>query len=114
MPNDKFNRVETTCFESSQTSGAWQLKEVKQFITKHQPYMIDVSACAVGMRDPESKLLYGKKWRFLTGSRMIALALEKLHCDGRHIHQPVEGSSGGMMRTHQNSDLSPKTSKDHL
>ena len=86
-------------FESSQTSGAWQLKEVKQFITKHQPYMIDVPACAVGMRDPESKLLYGKKWRFLTGSRMIALALEKLHCDGRHIHQPVEGTSGGMMRT---------------
>ena len=86
-------------FESSQTSGAWQMKEVKQFITKNQPYMVDVSACAVGMRDPESKLLYGKKWRFLTGSRMIALALEKLHCDGRHSHQPVEGSSGGMMRT---------------
>ena len=86
-------------FESSQTSGAWQLPEMKQFIDKHNPYMVDVSACAVGMRDPESKLLYGKKWRFLTGSRMIAWALEKLHCDGRHVHQPVEGSSGGMMRT---------------
>ena len=86
-------------FESSQTSGAWQLPEMKQFLTKHNPYMIDVSACAVGMRDPESKLLYGKKWRFLTNSRIIALALEKLHCDGRHVHQPVEGSSGGMMRT---------------
>ena len=86
-------------FESSQTSGAWQLPEMKRFLSKHNPYMIDVSACAVGMRDPESKLLYGKKWRFITGSRMIALALEKLHCDGRHVHQPVEGSSGGMMRT---------------
>ena len=86
-------------FESSQTSGAWQLPEMKQFVAKHNPYMIDVSACAVGLRDPESKLLYGKKWRFLTGSRMIALALEKLRCDGRHVHQPVEGSSGGMMRT---------------
>ena len=72
---------------------------MKRFLSKHNPYMIDVSACAVGMRDPESKLLYGKKWRFITGSRMIALALEKLHCDGRHVHQPVEGSSGGMMRT---------------
>ena len=86
-------------FESSQTSGAWQLPEMRQFIDKNNPYMVDVSACAVGMRDPESKLLYGKKWRFITGSRMIALALEKLHCDGRHVHQPVEGSSGGMMRT---------------
>ena len=72
---------------------------MKQFLTKHSPYMVDVSACAVGMRDPESKLLYGKKRRLLAGSQMIALALEKLHCDGRHVHQPVEGLSGGMMRT---------------
>ena len=86
-------------FESAQTSGAWQLPEMRNFVAKHNPYMIDVSACAVGMRDPESKLLYGKKWRFITGSRMIALALEKLHCDGKHMHQPVEGSSKGMMRT---------------
>ena len=84
-------------FESAQTSGAWQLPEMRQFVAKHN--MIDVSACAVGMRDPESKLLYGKKWRFITGSRMIALALEKLHCNGQHVHQPVEGSSKGMMRT---------------
>ena len=95
----QINQGRDYLFESSQTSGAWQLPEMQNFITKHNPYMVDVAACAVGMRDPESKLLYGKKWRFLTSSRMIALALEKLHCDGRHVHQPVEGSSGGMMRT---------------
>ena len=101
-------------FESAQTSGAWQLPEMRNFVAKHNPYMIDVSACAVGMRDPESKLLYGKKWRFITGSRMIALALEKLHCDGKHVHQPVEGSSKGMMRTIRTQVYPQKTVENHL
>lgn len=86
-------------FESSQTSGAWSMPETEAFIAKYHPYIIDVPACAVGLIDPENKLPFGKKWRFMTGSRMIAMALGRFQCSGQHKHQPVEGSSGGMLRS---------------
>ena len=81
-------------FESSKTSKAWT-------IPAQQPVIVEVSLCALGVRCPETNKLYGKAWRFVTSSKGIGLQLAPLHCDHQHDHQPVEGSSGGQMRSMQ-------------
>ena len=88
-------------FESSQTSKAWTLEEMRRFIEWWKPACVDVSACAVGLKDKESGELFGKKWRFMTSSMAVASMLEPLICDKTHSHQVVEGSSGGVMRSIQ-------------
>lgn len=95
----QLDRNKEYVFESSQLGGAWKLPEMVSFIEQSKPYVIDVPACAVGLIDPESKLPYGKKWRFMTSCSTIAAALGKLVCDGTHKHQPVEGSVKGVMRS---------------
>ena len=96
---DQVKRKKQFLFESSQTSEAWKMEEMKRFIARNEPYLVDVPACAVGLVDPETKLPYGKKWRFMTGCSTIAAALGSLTCSGDHQHQTVEGSSGGMLRS---------------
>ena len=88
-------------FESSQTSKAWTMEEMQKFIEWWKPPCVDVSACAVGLKDKESGELFGKKWRFMTSSTAVASMLEPLICDKTHSHQVVEGSSGGIMRSIQ-------------
>ena len=88
-------------FESSQTSQAWTLEEMQAFINWWRHPCVDVSACAVGLKDKESGQLFGKKWRFMTSSSAVASMLEPLVCDKTHDHQVVEGSSGGVMRSVQ-------------
>ena len=88
-------------FESSQTSKAWSMDEMKKFIEWWSPPCVDVAACAVGLTDKESGKLFGKKWRFMTSSMAVASMLEPLICDKTHEHQVVEGSSGGQLRSIQ-------------
>ena len=84
-------------FESSKTSGAWRTPEMQAFARKHSPFLIDVPACSVGLRDPQTGLLFGKSWRFMTNCQTVAAALGKLTCDKNHEHQVVEGTSAGML-----------------
>ena len=86
-------------FESSKTSQAWRLSEMQSFVRRFAPFIIDVPACAVGMRDPKSGLLFGKPWRFMTNCQTVASALGRLTCSKNHDHQAVEGTSGGMQRS---------------
>ena len=86
-------------FESSKTSGAWRQPQMQMFVRRHAPFLIDVPACAVGLRDPKTGLLFGKSWRFMTNCRTLAAALGRLTCDRSHEHQTTEGTSGGMQRT---------------
>lgn len=65
----------------------------------------DVPACAVGLRDPSSHKLFGKKWSFATDAPGIAVALAGLTCDGHHQHQRVEGTSQGQMRSVITQDI---------
>lgn len=88
-------------FESSQTSRAWSMDEMKKFQDWWRHPCVDVSACAVGLKDRESGQLFGKKWRFMTSSAAVATMLEPLVCDRSHEHQVVEGTSGGIMRSVQ-------------
>ena len=71
-------------------------------------HQVDVPACAVGLRDKSSGLLFGKKWRFMTSSPTIAMVLSRLTCDGNHKRQTVEGSSGGQLRSIQSQVYPPK------
>lgn len=77
------------------------MPETQEFISRHNPFIIEVPACSVGLRDRESGLLFGKYWRFMTDCPSVAAALGRLHCDGKHVHQRVEGASGGVMRSVQ-------------
>eukprot|EP00435_Cladocopium_sp_Y103_P072195 s58_g39.t1 len=95
----QLRRNKSYVFESSKGSGAWKTQEMELFISKTNPYIIDVPACAVGLADPESHLLFGKQWRFMTDCATVAAALGRLQCDGTHEHRRVEGASGGMMRS---------------
>ena len=88
-------------FESSQTSRAWSLDEMRRFQEWWKPPCVDVSACAVGLKDRESGALFGKKWKFMTSSLSVATMLEPLVCNKTHEHQVVEGTSGGIMRSIQ-------------
>ena len=88
-------------FESSQTSRAWSMPEMKKFQDWWKHPSVDVAACAVGLKDKESDKLFGKKWKFMTSSPAVATMLEPLVCDRSHEHQVVEGSSGGVMRSIQ-------------
>ena len=88
-------------FESSQTSKAWTMEEMRRFQDWWQHPSVDVAACAVGLTDKESGKLFGKKWRFMTSSSAVATMLEPLVCSRDHEHQVVEGSSGGIMRSIQ-------------
>ena len=92
-------------FESARGSGAWKLPEVQRLGNKH--FVIDVPACAVGLRDKDSGKPFGKSWRFITLSESIALQLGKLVCSGDHEHQLVEGSSGGVARSIQSQVYPP-------
>lgn len=84
-------------FESSKTSGAWRLEEMQTFVARYHPFIVDVSACAVGLKDPQSHLLFGKQWRFMTNCQTLAAALGRLVCSNDHEHQIVEGASHGML-----------------
>ena len=94
-------------FESSQTSAAWSMEEMKKFQEWWQHPCCDVAACSVGLKDKESDKLFGKKWRFMTSSSAVATMLEPLVCSRDHEHQVVEGSSGGVMRSIQ-TQIYPK------
>ena len=95
-------------FESSKTSKAWSIPTVERFMEKYHPVIVEVSLCALGVRCPETQKLYGKAWRFVTSSRGIGLQLAPYHCDHQHEHQPVEGSSGGQMRSIQTQQYPKK------
>lgn len=62
---------------------------------------MDVSACAVGLRDKDTGKLFGKKWGFITNAPGIVAMLDRLQCDHSHDHQLVEGKSGGQLRSIQ-------------
>ena len=94
-------------FESSQTSAAWSMEEMKKFQEWWQHPCCDVAACSVGLKDKESDKRFGKKWRFMTSSSAVATMLEPLVCSRDHEHQVVEGSSGGVMRSIQ-TQIYPK------
>ena len=95
-------------FESSKTSKAWSIPAVERFMEKYHPVSVEVSLCALGVRCPETQKLYGKAWRFVTSSRGVGLQLAPFHCDHQHEHQPVEGSSGGQMRSIQTQQYPKK------
>ena len=86
-------------FEASKCCRSWTLPELQKLIEKVAREPVDVPACAVGLRDPDSQLLFGKKWSFLTSAGSVSATLSKFKCTGDHKHQVVEGSSGGMMRS---------------
>lgn len=77
------------------TSDAWRQPCLQKLVDECGGHWLDVPACAVGLRDPSTHKLFGKKWSFLTNAGGIALELSKLECDGHHAHQRVEGTTQG-------------------
>ena len=86
-------------FESAQTSETWKQPCVKKLLEESGGYWLDIPACAVGLRDPSTRKLFGKKWSFLTNAGGIAMEMSKLQCDGQHEHQRVEGTAQGQLRS---------------
>eukprot|EP00438_Fugacium_kawagutii_P025213 Skav222622 [mRNA] locus=scaffold4205:86469:93548:+ [translate_table: standard] len=104
---EQLKRGKHYLLEASQGSDTWKQPEVESLRQAGWHIQVDVPACSVGLRDRESKLLFGKKWRFVTSSPAIGEALLRLKCSGDHQHQVVEGSSGGQLRSIQ-SQVYPK------
>eukprot|EP00438_Fugacium_kawagutii_P020699 Skav229155 [mRNA] locus=scaffold2275:264912:272030:- [translate_table: standard] len=95
-------------FEAGQGCHTWKLPCMERLRQASMHDQVDVPACAVGLKDRSSGLLFGKKWRFVTSNPTIALVLSRFKCDGKHEHQTVEGSSGGQLRSVQSQVYPPK------
>ena len=108
MALKQLSRGKDYIFESSQGCHAWKRESVERLRRASWHQQVDVPACAVGLKDKSSGHLFGKKWRFMTSKPSVAAVLERLKCSGDHVHQAVEGSSGGQLRSVQSQVYPPK------
>ena len=108
IARDRMRKGRIFVFESSKTSGAWRERGIQDLMGYDECHRVDVPACSVGLRDRESRKLFGKEWGFLTNGPGIVAMLGRLRCTGDHEHQVVEGRSGGQLRSIQTQIYPPK------
>ena len=93
-------------FESCDSGRAWHIEDLRELLN-HFGWSVPVACCAVGLRDVVSGDLFGKM-RFCSNSYMIMLKLSTFQCTGGHVHEVVQGSSGGVKRSVQSQKYTPR------
>ena len=108
IARDRMRKGRLFVFESSKTSASWREPGLQDLMGYDECHRVDVPACSVGLRDRESKKLFGKERGFLTNGPGIVSMLSRLRCTGDHEHQVVEGRSGEQLRSIQTQVYPPK------
>ena len=62
--------------ESLSSSSSWKLPEMIDFVISCLPFIMDSSACRFRIKDLESNMFFGKKWRLMTNSEEITQELD--------------------------------------
>ena len=83
-------------FEWPKHCEGWMLKELLQFVKKHNLYETRCDGCAFGLKDKEGEP-HLKTWRITTSSRKLAKDLGSYRCQHPKDFKrsPLEGSSTG-------------------
>eukprot|EP00913_Durusdinium_trenchii_P020129 g18917.t1 len=72
IARDRMRKGRLFVFESSKTSASWREPGLQDLMGYDECHRVDVPACSVGLRDRESKKLFGKEWGFLTNGPGIS------------------------------------------
>ena len=80
-----------------------------RFLKKYRELVPNATtpACRVELRDLESGVLFGKKWKWLSSMPELCFKLD-IVCKGGHNHQTVEGTSAGVNRSTQSQVYPPR------
>ena len=97
--------------ENPWTSQAWNTKELAMLreenggLTDMRAVRID--QCALGLRDVDNGMLHKKATAIVADSQGVRQQFQGKLCNGKHQHQPLEGSNRGGSRTKQAARWTP-------
>ena len=79
-----------THMENPRTSGVWELQELRTFIRRSVPAVVD--QCMFGLKHPETRLPMQKQTRIQTTSMELFQDIDHQTCTKNHTHSVIAGS----------------------
>ena len=95
----QYQRGRFFAFEHPASSSAWSLEEVGEVRKLPGVFTVVFDQCMLGLKSKTNQLPMRKRTRIMTNSAGLVLALQGCKCDGRHTHQTIQGSEGGVRRS---------------
>ena len=86
-------------FEHPARASSWALPDVQHVASLPGVYEVIFDQCMVGLVSKVTQTPMRKRTKLLTNSSHIYYAFSNLMCNGRHQHQTIQGSEGGVRRS---------------
>ena len=86
-------------FEHPASASSWSQPIVQQVAALHGVHCVVFDQCMTGLRSKVRQAPMRKRTRLMTNNLAFVRQFSGLMCDGRHEHQLVQGSEGGVRRS---------------